>query len=155
MVSFHMWKRSQLLLVIFPAQFLLLHTVIIPVMSIKIQEETNMNSLIFPSSKGIKKFERQFLCSLLWHYNDNTVLLSVLKLCTCRFVSFTQSIYHGCNSAIHKIDRDESCCFVFRLEVLSERNDMKRFPYGSYVDIEHHLLRLALVTVFCVWFSAN
>ena len=32
-----------------------------------------------------------------------------------------------------------------RLEVLSERNDMKRFPYGSYVDIEHHLLRLALV----------
>ncbi|ELU17166.1 hypothetical protein CAPTEDRAFT_195632 [Capitella teleta] len=33
-----------------------------------------------------------------------------------------------------------------RLEVNSERNDRKRFPFGSYVDIEHHLLRLALVS---------
>ncbi|CAH1773453.1 unnamed protein product [Owenia fusiformis] len=33
-----------------------------------------------------------------------------------------------------------------RLEVNSERNDPKRFPTGSYVEIEHHLLRLALVS---------
>jgi len=33
-----------------------------------------------------------------------------------------------------------------RLQVDSERNDPKRYPYGSYVDIEHHLLRLALVS---------
>ena len=64
-------------------------------------------------------------------------------------------MYCGCNSAVHKINKDEFNFFDFRLEVLSERNDMKRFPYGSYVDIEHHLLRLALVTVFCIWLSAN
>ena len=34
-----------------------------------------------------------------------------------------------------------------RLEVDSERNDPKRYVHGSYVDIEHHLLRLALVCV--------
>ena len=33
-----------------------------------------------------------------------------------------------------------------RLEATSERNDRRRYPYGSYVDIEHHLLRLALVS---------
>ncbi|XP_013420743.1 baculoviral IAP repeat-containing protein 6 isoform X2 [Lingula anatina] len=33
-----------------------------------------------------------------------------------------------------------------RLEVNSERNDPKRYPSGAYVDIEHHLLRLALVS---------
>ncbi|XP_077981781.1 uncharacterized protein LOC144436793 [Glandiceps talaboti] len=33
-----------------------------------------------------------------------------------------------------------------RLEVDSHRNDAKRYPTGSYVDIEHHLLRLALVS---------
>lgn len=33
-----------------------------------------------------------------------------------------------------------------RLEVESERNDPKRYLHGSYVDIEHHLLRLALVS---------
>ena len=33
-----------------------------------------------------------------------------------------------------------------RLEVDNERNDPKRYPHGSYVDIEHHLLRLALVS---------
>lgn len=37
-----------------------------------------------------------------------------------------------------------------RIEATSERNDRRRYPYGSYVDIEHHLLRLALVrTSFC------
>jgi len=35
-----------------------------------------------------------------------------------------------------------------RLEGTSERNDRRRYPYGSYVDIEHHLLRLALVSDF-------
>jgi len=35
--------------------------------------------------------------------------------------------------------------FFHRLEVVSERNDRKRYPRGSYVDIEHHLLKLALV----------
>ena len=34
-----------------------------------------------------------------------------------------------------------------RLEATSERNDRRRYPYGSYVDIEHHLLRLALVSM--------
>nr|XP_006820901.1 PREDICTED: baculoviral IAP repeat-containing protein 6-like [Saccoglossus kowalevskii] len=33
-----------------------------------------------------------------------------------------------------------------RLECDSCRNDPKRYPKGSYVDIEHHLLRLALVS---------
>ncbi|KAK2179061.1 hypothetical protein NP493_516g01000 [Ridgeia piscesae] len=33
-----------------------------------------------------------------------------------------------------------------RLDVNSERNDTKLYPFGSYVDIEHHLLRLALVS---------
>ncbi|XP_070564139.1 dual E2 ubiquitin-conjugating enzyme/E3 ubiquitin-protein ligase BIRC6-like isoform X2 [Ptychodera flava] len=33
-----------------------------------------------------------------------------------------------------------------RLELDSQRNDPKRYPKGSYVDIEHHLLRLALVS---------
>ena len=33
-----------------------------------------------------------------------------------------------------------------RIEATSERNDRRRYPYGSYVDIEHHLLRLALVS---------
>ena len=33
-----------------------------------------------------------------------------------------------------------------RIEVDSERNDPKRYQHGSYVDIEHHLLRLALVS---------
>ena len=37
---------------------------------------------------------------------------------------------------------------LFRLEYLSERNDRKRYPNGSYVDIEHHLLRLALVSYY-------
>lgn len=39
-----------------------------------------------------------------------------------------------------------------RIEATSERNDRRRYPYGSYVDIEHHLLRLALVrTSFDLW----
>ena len=37
-----------------------------------------------------------------------------------------------------------------RLEVNSERNDKIRFPNGSYVDIEHHLLRLALVRMLYI-----
>ena len=28
----------------------------------------------------------------------------------------------------------------------SERNDKDRYPNGAYIDIEHHLLRLALVS---------
>jgi len=33
-----------------------------------------------------------------------------------------------------------------RLDTRSERNDMVRYPGGAYIDIEHHLLRLALVS---------
>ncbi|XP_064605655.1 LOW QUALITY PROTEIN: baculoviral IAP repeat-containing protein 6-like [Liolophura sinensis] len=33
-----------------------------------------------------------------------------------------------------------------RLEMNSERNDPKKYPQGSYVGMEHHLLRLALVS---------
>ncbi|KAK7866626.1 hypothetical protein R5R35_011533 [Gryllus longicercus] len=33
-----------------------------------------------------------------------------------------------------------------RLDVKSERNDLKRFPHGSYLDIENHLLWLASVS---------
>ena len=33
-----------------------------------------------------------------------------------------------------------------RLDVRSERNDRSRYPDGAYIDIEHHLLRLALVS---------
>jgi len=33
-----------------------------------------------------------------------------------------------------------------RLDLTSERNDMSRYPDGAYIDIEHHLLRLALVS---------
>ena len=32
-----------------------------------------------------------------------------------------------------------------RLDFKSERNDRSRYPDGAYIDIEHHLLRLALV----------
>ena len=31
-----------------------------------------------------------------------------------------------------------------RLDCKSERNDRSRYPDGAYIDIEHHLLRLAL-----------
>ena len=34
-----------------------------------------------------------------------------------------------------------------RLDFKSERNDRNRYPDGAYIDIEHHLLRLALVSV--------
>jgi len=33
-----------------------------------------------------------------------------------------------------------------RLDLTSERNDRARYPEGAYIDIEHHLLRLALVS---------
>ncbi|KAJ8306122.1 hypothetical protein KUTeg_016667 [Tegillarca granosa] len=33
-----------------------------------------------------------------------------------------------------------------RLEVESERNDLKRYPHGAYLEMEHHLLTLALVS---------
>ena len=33
-----------------------------------------------------------------------------------------------------------------RLDMTSERNDRARYPEGAYIDIEHHLLRLALVS---------
>jgi len=33
-----------------------------------------------------------------------------------------------------------------RLDLNSERNDRSRYPDGAYIDIEHHLLRLALVS---------
>ena len=33
-----------------------------------------------------------------------------------------------------------------RLDTQSERNDRSRYPDGAYIDIEHHLLRLALVS---------
>merc|ERR1712008_231719 len=33
-----------------------------------------------------------------------------------------------------------------RLDFKSERNDRSRYPDGAYIDIEHHLLRLALVS---------
>jgi baculoviral IAP repeat-containing protein 6 len=33
-----------------------------------------------------------------------------------------------------------------RLDLHSERNDRSRYPDGAYIDIEHHLLRLALVS---------
>ena len=33
-----------------------------------------------------------------------------------------------------------------RLDLSSERNDRVRYPDGAYIDIEHHLLRLALVS---------
>jgi len=33
-----------------------------------------------------------------------------------------------------------------RLDLSSERNDRARYPDGAYIDIEHHLLRLALVS---------
>jgi len=33
-----------------------------------------------------------------------------------------------------------------RLDLNSERNDRERYPDGAYIDIEHHLLRLALVS---------
>ena len=33
-----------------------------------------------------------------------------------------------------------------RLDLSSERNDRSRYPGGAYIDIEHHLLRLALVS---------
>ena len=33
----------------------------------------------------------------------------------------------------------------FRLEVESVRNNPSLHPSGAYIDIEHHLLRLALV----------
>merc|ERR1719234_722968 len=33
-----------------------------------------------------------------------------------------------------------------RLDLTSERNDRARYPDGAYIDIEHHLLRLALVS---------
>jgi len=33
-----------------------------------------------------------------------------------------------------------------RLDFKSERNDRNRYPDGAYIDIEHHLLRLALVS---------
>jgi len=33
-----------------------------------------------------------------------------------------------------------------RLDLTSERNDQARYPDGAYIDIEHHLLRLALVS---------
>ena len=34
-----------------------------------------------------------------------------------------------------------------RLDFKSERNDRNRYPDGAYIDIEHHLLRLALVRI--------
>ena len=38
-----------------------------------------------------------------------------------------------------------------RLDVRSERNDRSRYPDGAYIDIEHHLLRLALVRIlYCL-----
>lgn len=33
-----------------------------------------------------------------------------------------------------------------RLEINSPRNDLVKYPYGAYVEIEHHLLTLALVS---------
>jgi len=33
-----------------------------------------------------------------------------------------------------------------RLDLSSDRNDRSRYPDGAYIDIEHHLLRLALVS---------
>lgn len=33
-----------------------------------------------------------------------------------------------------------------RLDLSSDRNDRNRYPDGAYIDIEHHLLRLALVS---------
>jgi baculoviral IAP repeat-containing protein 6 len=33
-----------------------------------------------------------------------------------------------------------------RLDLASDRNDVNRYPDGAYIDIEHHLLRLALVS---------
>ena len=33
-----------------------------------------------------------------------------------------------------------------RLDLNSVRNDKERYPDGAYIDIEHHLLRLALVS---------
>ncbi|XP_014667326.1 PREDICTED: baculoviral IAP repeat-containing protein 6-like [Priapulus caudatus] len=36
-----------------------------------------------------------------------------------------------------------------RLDCKCERNDYKKYPLGAYVDIEHHLLRLALVSEVC------
>lgn len=33
-----------------------------------------------------------------------------------------------------------------RLDLQSERNDRGRYPDGAYIDIEHHLLRMALVS---------
>lgn len=35
-------------------------------------------------------------------------------------------------------------CFD-RLEVESERNDVQKYPRGAYLEMEHHLLTLALV----------
>lgn len=42
-----------------------------------------------------------------------------------------------------------------RLEVSSERNDRKMYPNGSYVEIEHHLLKLALVCLLSRWIINN
>jgi hypothetical protein len=39
---------------------------------------------------------------------------------------------------------DYLLCFV-RLEVESERNDVQKYPRGAYLEMEHHLLTLALV----------
>merc|ERR1719228_2865402 len=33
-----------------------------------------------------------------------------------------------------------------RLDLDSERNDLTRYPAGAYIDIEHHLLRLAVLS---------
>ena len=38
-----------------------------------------------------------------------------------------------------------------RLDFKSERNDRSRYPDGAYIDIEHHLLRLALVSFGMDW----
>ena len=38
-----------------------------------------------------------------------------------------------------------------RLDHMSERNDRSRYPDGAYIDIEHHLLKLALVISQCIF----
>ena len=40
-----------------------------------------------------------------------------------------------------------------RLDYKSERNDRNRYPDGAYIDIEHHLLRLALVSLILSFFD--
>ena len=42
-----------------------------------------------------------------------------------------------------------------RLDFKSERNDRTRYPDGAYIDIEHHLLRLALVSLKLQFYNDN